>query len=89
MGGKGVLNPNFPKFCAHVRASWRTVAFAAPFAAPEKPALTGAERKAFAAEVGRLIAKIKENCEQTDNCDSQNLAGSQWIDDLAKSTWTP
>ena len=36
-----------------------------------------------------MIAKINENCEQTDNCDSQNLAGSQWIDDLAKSTGTP
>jgi len=50
---------------------------------------SGAERKAFAAEVGRLIAKISENCEQADNCESQNSVSSQWIDDLAKNTGTP
>ena len=82
MGGKGVLNPNFPKFCAHVRASWRTVAFAAPFAAPEKPALTGAERKAFAAEVGRLILKLRENS----NSDSIPIWNDTWLLELAEKS---
>lgn len=51
--------------------------------------LTGAERKAFAAEVGRIIAKMQENCETDSNCDSQKQNGSQWLDDLAKTTGTP
>ena len=51
--------------------------------------LTGAERKAFAAEVGRIIAKLNENCEGENNGDSQKQGASQWIDELAKNTGTP
>jgi hypothetical protein len=39
--------------------------------------------------VGRLIAKLWEDCERDANCDSQNRTGSQWIDELAKNTGTP
>lgn len=44
--------------------------------------LTGAERKAFAAEVGRLIVKLRENCNGLQN---SNLE-SQWILELAKNS---
>jgi len=39
--------------------------------------------------VGRLIAKLREDCERDANCDSQNRTSSQWIDELAKNTGTP
>ena len=39
--------------------------------------------------MGRLIAKINENCEKPGNCESQNGNSPQWIDDLAKQTGTP
>ena len=51
--------------------------------------LTGAERKAFAAEVGRLIAKLSENC-QTDVFAIGNIeVNGNWVDDLAKTSNTP
>lgn len=51
--------------------------------------LTGAERKAFAAEVGRIIANMRANCDDEEDCESQKQGGSQWIDDLAKTSGTP
>ena len=51
--------------------------------------LTGAERKAFAAEVGRLVAKLADNGEGGSNGDSQKQSASQWLDELAKNTGTP
>jgi ParB-like chromosome segregation protein Spo0J len=51
--------------------------------------LTGAERKAFAAEVGRIIANMRANCDDDEDCESQKQGGSQWIDDLAKTSGTP
>ena len=44
--------------------------------------LTGAERKAFAAEVGRLILKLQENSNETGNSNLEN----QWILELAKNS---
>lgn len=41
--------------------------------------LTGAERKAFAAEVGRLIVRLQENCNDEDGCNLQ----PDWILQLA------
>ena len=51
--------------------------------------LTGAERKAFAAEVGRLIAKLSENCQDSFFANGKNESVSNWIDELAKTSNTP
>jgi len=51
--------------------------------------LTGAERKAFAAEVGRLIAKLSENCQTDVFANGKNEINGNWVDDLAKTSNTP
>ena len=54
--------------------------------------LTVAERKAFVAEVGRLIAKLRENCKTPDDCSLQDgwliqLAGNSAISQRAAYNW--
>ena len=54
--------------------------------------LAGAERKAFAAEVGRLLAKLRENCKTPDDCSLQDgwliqLAGNSAISQRAAYNW--
>jgi len=51
--------------------------------------LTGAERKAFAAEVGRLIAKLAENCQNIVFAIGKDESSGNWVDDLAKTSGTP
>ena len=51
--------------------------------------LTGAERKAFAAEVGRLLAKMIENGQYDEMANGQNDKGGQWLVEMANSTGTP
>ena len=50
---------------------------------------TGAERKAFAAEVGRIIAKLAENCQSGIFANGKEVVIGNWVDDLAKNTGTP
>ncbi len=51
--------------------------------------LSKAERKAFTAEVGRIIAKIGKNCDDGIKCDSQFANSSQWLEEIAKRSNTP
>ena len=51
--------------------------------------LTGAERKAFAAEVGRVIAKLAENCQSGIFANGKEVVIGNWVDDLAKTSSTP
>ena len=44
---------------------------------------------AFAAEVGRLLVRMQENCNDEDGCNLQNDESLQWIAELAKNTGTP
>lgn len=48
--------------------------------------LTGAERKAFAAEVGRLLEKASENGNSQNNGSFPKEKGILWIDELSKNT---
>ena len=51
--------------------------------------LTGAERKAFAAEVGRLIANLSKNCQELSFANGKTKSDGNWVEDLAKTTNTP
>ena len=51
--------------------------------------LTGAERKAFAAEVGRLIAKISEDCQGEEFANGSDGNDGNWVGEMAKATGTP
>ena len=51
--------------------------------------LTGAERKSFAAEVGRLIAKLAENCQDGSFANGNNSDDGNWVDDLAINSGFP
>jgi hypothetical protein len=51
--------------------------------------LTGAERKAFAAEVGRLIAKIAADCQGEDFANGNDVGDGNWVGEMAKATGTP
>ena len=51
--------------------------------------LTGAERKAFAADVGRLIAKISEDCQAEDFANGNDGDDGNWVEQMAKATGTP
>ena len=51
--------------------------------------LTGAERKAFAAEVGRLIAKIAENCQGEFFANGNDDDSGNWLSEMATATGTP
>ena len=64
----------------------------ATFTNGHRKELTGAERKAFAAEVGRLLAKLRENCKTPDDCSLQDgwliqLAGNSAISQRAAYNW--
>jgi len=42
-----------------------------------------------AAEVGRLIAKLSENCQTDVFANGKNEINGNWVDDLAKTSNTP
>ena len=54
----------------------------ATFTNGHRKELTGAERKAFAAEVGRLIVKLRENCNDDADCNLQ----TGWLLQIADKT---
>ena len=51
--------------------------------------LTGAERKAFAAEVGRLLAKISKNGQNGFLAIGQKESTGHWLVEMAKTSGTP
>jgi len=51
--------------------------------------LTGAERKAFAAEVGRLITKLQENSHDSGILNENKAANENWLSEMGKSSGTP
>lgn len=51
--------------------------------------LTGAQRKAFAAEVGRLIAKLHAESVANGNGNGDKNGNERWLRDLAEGTGTP
>ena len=51
--------------------------------------LTGAERKAFAAEVGRLLTILTPIAHGDEMPNGQNDRGGQWLVEMANSTGTP
>ncbi|MDG4595856.1 MAG: hypothetical protein P9F75_09225 [Candidatus Contendobacter sp.] len=53
------------------------------------PKQASAERKAFAAEVGRLIASFAANCQKESFANGNLILDGNWVDDLAKNSNTP
>jgi len=51
--------------------------------------LTGAERKAFAAEVGRLILKLSQNSHNDEILNENKPANENWLGEMGKSSGTP
>ena len=51
--------------------------------------LTGAERKAFAAEVGRILAKMIENGQNEKLANGQNEVSGHWLVEMANTSGTP
>lgn len=51
--------------------------------------LTGAERKAFAAEVGRLLAKMIEAGQNVNLANGQNESSGHWLVEMANTSGTP